>query len=104
LSYKTYYPQVGWRHIPRIGGTLLFKALVPGNQTNRIGTALAISGHSLGAVPVDLNGSLLREATQIWSDVRADREVSEFFRVIDPDEWYITTGNGFPAACYTIFR
>jgi len=23
---------------------------------------------------------------------------------VDPDEWYLTTGNGFPAACYTIFK
>ncbi len=23
---------------------------------------------------------------------------------VDPDEWYLTTGNGFPAACYTVFK
>jgi xylulokinase len=47
---------------------------------------------------------LLRDATPIWSDVRAQKEVEEFFKVIDPDQWYLTTGNGFPAACYTIFK
>ncbi len=32
------------------------------------------------------------------------QEVEEFFKKVDPDEWYLTTGNGFPAACYTIFK
>ena len=42
--------------------------------------------------------------TPIWSDIRAQKEVDDFFKKIDPDEWYLTTGNGFPAACYTIFK
>ena len=66
--------------------------------------ALAISGHSLGAVPVDQDGHLLRAATPIWSDIRAQQEVEAFFNKVDPDDWYLTTGNGFPAACYTIFK
>jgi xylulokinase len=65
---------------------------------------LGISGHSLGAVPVDAAGALLRDATPIWSDIRAEEEVEEFFHQIDPDDWYLTTGNGFPPACYTIFK
>ena len=40
---------------------------------------LGISGHSLGAVPVDKDGNLLREATPIWSDIRAEEEVEDFF-------------------------
>ena len=74
----------------------------PGGSRRDLG--LAISGHSLGAVPVDEKGSLLREETPIWSDIRAQKEVAEFFKQVDPDEWYLTTGNGFPAACYTIFK
>jgi xylulokinase len=65
---------------------------------------LGISGHSLGAVPVDRDGKLLRESTPIWSDIRAQKEVEDFFREVDPDNWYLTTGNGFPAACYTVFK
>ena len=65
---------------------------------------LGISGHSLGAVPFDKNGNLLREETPIWSDIRAQKEVEDFFKKVDPDQWYLTTGNGFPAACYTIFK
>jgi xylulokinase len=55
-------------------------------------------------VPVDKAGQLLRAATPIWSDIRAQQEVEEFFKEIDPDKWYLTTGNGFPAACYTVFK
>ncbi len=65
---------------------------------------LGISGHSLGAVPVDKAGNLLRDETPIWSDIRANKEAEEFFRKVDQDEWYLATGNGFPAACYTIFK
>ena len=44
------------------------------------------------------------KSTPIWSDIRAQKEVEEFFPKVDPDQWYLTTGNGFPAACYTIFK
>jgi len=109
VPYDTCYPKVGWheqrpsdwwdavvestRHLIQTSGV----------DVNSI-ACLGISGHSLGAVPVDQDGSLLREATPIWSDIRADEEVEAFFKKIDPDEWYLTTGNGFPAACYTIFK
>jgi xylulokinase len=53
---------------------------------------------------VDKDGNLLRETTPIWSDIRAQKEVEEFFSKVDSDEWYLTTGNGFPAACYTVFK
>ena len=65
---------------------------------------LGISGHSLGAVPVDADGTLLREATPIWSDIRAARGSRGILPQVDPDDWYLTTGNGFPAACYTVFK
>ena len=109
VPYLTYYPQIGWHEQHP---TDWWNAVIQSTRNLLLSdkteidsiTALAISGHSLGAVPMDRNGRLLREATPIWSDVRADREVSEFFRLIDPDEWYLTTGNGFPAACYSIFK
>jgi xylulokinase len=75
-----------------------------GESTRENIGCLAISGHSLGAVPIDKNGRLLRAYTPIWSDIRAQREAQDFFEKIDQDEWYQVTGNGFPAACYTIFK
>jgi xylulokinase len=109
VPYPTQYPQVGW-HEQRPADW--WNAVV--ESTRRLLGArgvdkksivcLGISGHSLGAVPVDEGGNLLRDATPIWSDTRAQKEARSFFETIDPDEWYLTTGNGFPAACYTVFK
>ena len=109
VSYPTQYPQVGW-HEQRpldwwnavVEST---RSLMQSSGVNKDDiVCLGISGHSLGAVPVDKDGVLLRTSTPIWSDIRAQKEVEEFFKQVDPDEWYLTTGNGFPAACYTIFK
>ena len=66
--------------------------------------AISISGHSLGVVAVDCNGELLSDYTPIWSDKRATAEATRFFETIDEQEWYETTGNGFPAATYSLFK
>ncbi len=67
-------------------------------------SGLSISGHSLGAIPVDKEGRLLRRSTPIWSDDRAKKQAEEFFRKVDYDKWFLETGNGFPAECYTLFK
>ncbi|MDO4550535.1 MAG: FGGY-family carbohydrate kinase [Planctomycetia bacterium] len=78
--------------------------------------SLAISGHSLGVVPLrkpsleknsvsDVTaGRLVRESTPIWSDKRPTKEAARFFEKIDPVLWYMTTGNGFPAPHYSVFK
>jgi len=109
VPYDTEYPHIGW-HEQRPGDwwnavvestrQLLGKTGVSGEQIE----CLAISGHSLGAVPVDKEGELLRQTTPIWSDIRAQKETEEFFAKVNEDQWYMTTGNGFPAACYTVFK
>jgi xylulokinase len=109
VPYPTHYPQVGWHEQ---NSAAWWNAVVESThkllETSKADpksiSALAISGHSLGAVPVDKDGNLLRDATPIWSDIRAQEEVEDFFQKIDPDDWYMTTGNGFPAACYTVFK
>lgn len=109
VPYATQYPQVGWHEqrpadwwnaVVESTRRLMSSSGVDKNDI----VCLGISGHSLGAVPVDKEGNLLREATPIWSDIRAQKEVEDFFRKVDPDAWYLMTGNGFPAACYTIFK
>jgi len=109
VPYTTQYPQVGWHEqrpedwwnaVVESTSKLLKSSGVDINDI----VCLGISGHSLGAVPVDENGNLLRDETPIWSDIRAQQEVDDFFKKIDPDEWYLSTGNGFPAACYTVFK
>ncbi len=109
VPYNTYYPRVGWHEqrpqewwdaVVESTKKLLEKS---GEDKGNI-ECLAISGHSLGAVPVDESGTLLRDATPIWSDIRANKEVEDFFSRVNQDDWYLSTGNGFPPACYTIFK
>ncbi|MFH1184859.1 MAG: FGGY-family carbohydrate kinase [Chloroflexota bacterium] len=109
VPYPTQYPQVGW-HEQRPAD---WWAAVLDSARQLIRTSgahkdeivgLGISGHSLGAVPIDSGGKLLRDATPIWSDVRAQAEAEDFFTRVDPAEWYMATGNGFPAALYTVFK
>jgi len=111
VPYSTHYPQVGWHEQHPadwwqavVESTRKLLSSTNTNVEKESIVALAISGHSLGAAPVDQAGNLLRAATPIWSDIRAQQEVEQFFRQVDADEWYLTTGNGFPAACYTIFK
>lgn len=107
--YDTQYPRVGWHEqAPHewwravVASTHILLSVSKADARNI--AALGISGHSLGAVPVDRDGNLLREYTPIWSDIRAEEATAEFFSRVDADHWYATTGNGFPAACYTVFK
>jgi len=107
--YDTHYPRVGWHEqAPQewwravVASTQKLIAISAVNAHDI--AALGISGHSLGAVPVDRDGKLLREYTPIWSDIRAQEQAADFFTRVNADHWYSTTGNGFPAACYTVFK
>ena len=109
VACETCYPQASW-HEQRPGDwwsvlvTATRQLLVsPGAAAASI-QCLAISGHSLGCVPLDPDGRLLCDATPIWSDRRAEAQTVPFFDKVDPAQWYRTTGNGFPAAHYTVFK
>ncbi|MCJ7696495.1 MAG: FGGY family carbohydrate kinase, partial [Anaerolineaceae bacterium] len=101
VAYETTYPHVGW-HEQRpldwwnavVESTRQLLHNRPGENDNV--ACIGISGHSLGVIPIDRKGRLLRAETPIWSDIRAQQEVGEFFQKVDPDEWYQITGNGFP--------
>ncbi len=109
VPYDTEYPQAGWHEqrpaawwdsvVQSTRRLLAEDAVDP--QTIR---CLAISGHSLGCVPLDAGGRLLREATPIWSDKRPLGQAERFFERIDPVRWYRRTGNGFPPPHYTLFK
>ncbi len=109
VGYDTEYPKPGfheqapddwYRAIAESTKMLLNKTRVSGSDV----CALAISGHSLGCVPINKSGDLLRAKTPIWSDSRAGREANEFFQTVDSADWYQKTGCGFPPAHYTIFK
>lgn len=109
IPYATSYPHPGWQEqapddwwqaIIRSTRLLLDETKIDKNEI----VALAISGHSLGVVPIGKDGSLLLASTPIWSDRRAVNEAADFFTRIDQKDWYETTGNGFPPECYSIFK
>jgi xylulokinase len=109
VPYATEYPQAGWHEqrpeawwesVVESTRRLLATDTVDPNTIR----GLAISGHSLGCVPLDRDGRLLRESTPIWSDSRPLEQANKFFEKVDPTEWYRITGNGFPPQHYTIFK
>jgi xylulokinase len=109
VSYPTQYPATGWHEqrpedwwnaVVESTNRLLQEAPIERNEICCCG----ISGHSLGVVPLDRNGKLLREATPIWSDSRPLSQSNQFFETVDENEWYLMTGNGFPPPLYSVFK
>jgi xylulokinase len=109
VSYPTRYPRTGWHEqkpmdwweaVVESTGALLNSVSVDRRDIE----CCAISGHSLGVVPLDRSGTLLRESTPIWSDTRAVEQAERFFRAVDEGRWYKTTGNGFTRQLYSIFK
>jgi xylulokinase len=109
-AYPTLYPATGyheqrpeewWR--ATVTSTRKLLAGMPEGTAERI-EAVGISGHSLGVVPMDAQGKLLRETVPIWSDSRPDTQPEEFFRSVSEADWYLLTGSGFPPPLYSIFK
>jgi xylulokinase len=107
--YETHYPALGqheqnpmdwWNAIVKSTKQVITKADIDTNDIECCG----ISGHSLGVVPLDKDCQLLRKGTPIWSDSRPDTQVPEFLEKINEEQWYTTTGNGFPPALYSVFK
>ena len=99
-GYIEQRPETWWNAIVKSTKLLLSQANISATEIR----ALAISGQSLTGIPIDKQGNLLLDQVPIWSDQRAFNEASLFFHSINEETWYLTTGNGFPAPCYTIFK
>ncbi len=109
VPYSTEYPQAGWHEQrPESWWDSVVEStrrlLAAGVVDPRSIRGLAISGHSLGCVPLDRDGRLLRQRTPIWSDSRPVAQAAAFFENVDPIRWYRLTGNGFPPPHYTVFK
>ena len=109
LEYPTYYPAAeAHQQRPEDWWDAVCaatRALLSDTETRAEEIACAaLSGHSLVAVPVGADGRALLDLVPIWSDTTAAAEAEEFFTRVDPEDWYLTTGNGFPAPCYTLFK
>lgn len=108
-AYPTYYPALGWHEqrpadwwegVCRATGALLAQTAVAPDAI----AAVAVSGHSLVAIPLDEENRPLLEQVPIWSDTRAASEAADFFSRVDYESWYLTTGNGDPPETYTLFK
>jgi xylulokinase len=93
-------PMDWWNHVCQATRQLLDKSKSDAADI----ACVALSGHSLVAVPLDRNGTLLADQVPIWCDMRAEEEAVELFKDLDYDQWYLTTGNGDPAECYTVTK
>ena len=109
IAYTTSYPHPNmheqrpedwWKGVQDSTSALMSHC---GTSADEIG-CVALSGHSCVAVPLDNHLQLLTEYVPIWSDTRAEKETDDFFTRIDREKWYMITGNGFPAPCYSIFK
>ncbi|MDC7227865.1 MAG: FGGY-family carbohydrate kinase [Spirochaetales bacterium] len=110
-EYPTYYPRDGWHEQKPEEWWAAVKASILellDSQADSVRghvKGIGISGHSLGMVPVDGSGNLLMKEVPIWSDSRpGTAETGPFFESVSEDDWYMITGNGFPAALYTVFK
>jgi xylulokinase len=107
--YPTFYPQAGWHEQrPEDWWQAVVQStrrLIAESGINPAAVlACGISGHSLGVIPLDRAGNLLRETTPIWSDARAAAQAKRFFERVPEVDWYTITGNGFPAPLYSVFK
>lgn len=93
-------PMDWWNHVCSATRQLIEKT----NSDPADIAGVALSGHSMVAVPMSGDGQLLAEQVPIWCDMRADKEAVELFGQLDYEDWYLTTGNGDPAECYTITK
>jgi len=109
IEYDTYYPTAE-KHLQKPEDwwgavcEATKKLLEDSNTKAEEVVCAALSGHSLVAVPVDENGCVLLEQVPIWSDTTGATCALDFFSRVSEEEWYMKTGNGFPAACYTLFK
>lgn len=109
IEYETVYPgpdmheqrpEDWWTGVVHSTRVLLERS---GTAPSEI-ACVALSGHSLVSVPVDARNRVLQAQVPIWSDTRAQAEAAAFFTRIPERDWYMATGNGFPAPCYSIFK
>lgn len=109
IEYPTYYPQDNmheqrpedwWDAVCKSTRRLLEKSRVNAADVG----CVALSGMSNVAIPLGEGLRPLLEYVPIWSDTRSAGQAAEFFKRVEQDRWYMTTGNGFPAPCYMLFK
>jgi xylulokinase len=100
-DFREQRPEDWWNILVKTTNELLHSVSI--NKEDIV--AAACSGHSLGVVPIDAEGKLLQDSVPIWSDARAIDVAATVLQTAEAvDEWYLMTGNGFPAGLYSSFK
>lgn len=108
-EYPTRYPSPGFHEQSPVDWWAAVRGSVAevvkhvGDRSSDI-AAIAISGQSLAAIPLDEDNQVLVAGVPIWSDARAEAQAASYFTQVDQQFWYERTGNGFPAPLYTMFK
>jgi xylulokinase len=107
--YNTYYPKTGWFEQNPIDW---WNAVI--ETTRKLITSVSInkkdikcivlSGHSMGIVPVDAKGNLLKKMVPLWNDSRAIDQAESVLRIIGNEYWYNKTGAGFRPENHSVFK
>ena len=109
ISYPTFYPHEKWHEqkpmdwwnsVCQSTKSLFEKSKLRPEDIS----CVSLSGHSLLVVPLNNKGELLTDSVPIWSDTRATDCIDDFFSNLNYEDWYMTTGNGDPAECYSILK
>lgn len=99
-KYMEQRPQDWWNGVCGTTRDLFAKTGIQNTEVK----AVALSGHSLVAVPFDAGGKQLLESVPIWCDMRADDQIEPFFKELPYEDWYCATGNGDPPETYTVLK
>jgi xylulokinase len=104
-TYKTYYDKPGyaeqspedwWEAVKK---TTIQVIAESGVDADKI-AALSFSAQSLGCIPVDKEGNLLRKKAMIWLDSRSSKESRYILSQYGSRKHYETTGNSFDVSLY----
>ncbi|WP_432488456.1 xylulokinase [Kineococcus sp. SYSU DK018] len=108
-AYETTHPAPGrdeqrpadwWRAVVSTSRTLLG---ADPSRARRV-RSVSLSGQSLGVVQLDHRLQLLSTSTPVWSDARGEAFARQVFTDLPEQDWYLRTGNGFPAGLYPSFK
>lgn len=108
-SYETFYPASGWaEQNPQHWWEAIIQTTVELLSKTKIDkkyiACTSLSGHSMGIVPVDKKGNLLRQTVPLWNDSRAINVADKMLKLIGYDYWYKKTGAGFRPENHSIFK
>lgn len=104
-TYPTYFDQEGyaeqspedwWMAVKKTSRQVMEQAGIDAKNV----AAISFSAQSLGCVPVDEKGNLLRQRTMIWMDARAVEQSRAIIAQYGARKHYETTGNSFDVALY----